>query len=417
MERPQEKETGHAEEKSKAEKDQAPENQVAGMMAAMTACLVEPGAVQDTTEHSVDDVQPLAGQLAAQPAPAIPASLAGMTMQQVASEANTDGHRPMVESGQGNGNQPQSTGAKTEPLPTGPVPAGEQAGQTNRANAQLAGDASTLASLPSSNGETVNPDQSARSLSQVPSQVPLPGEAPSIRNLRAGAEDRQMGDHSVAGLAGENPISSDLSRASQGQEYAMGEHDDRAAGGKMEPRGAGQSHGHGESGYGETVAALGGEKPALSEGGTGKIGSSLATGRMGATSETSQGDVRPSAMQSVSLDLEPADLGPVNVRIFMMDRTVHAHVRTEHMDLGQGMLSQQQQLETKLQNSGLEMGQFKVTVDQQQLSRGDSQGWLRQESEWRPAGDEANMRGTEHGAREPVAMDPRPRLGIVSIFA
>ncbi|WP_447603080.1 flagellar hook-length control protein FliK [Nitrospira sp. Nam80] len=413
MERPQEKERAHTEEKSKAERDQVPENQVAGMMVALTACLVEPGAVQDVTEHSADDAQPPAAQLVAQSAPAMPASLAGMTMQQAAPEANMNGHRPMVETGQGNGNQPQSTGAKTEPLPSGPVPAGEQAGETNRAYAQLAADASTLASLPSSSGETVSPDQSGRSLSQVP----LPGEAPSIRNLRAGAEDRQMGDHSVAGLTGENPVSSDLSRASQGQEYAMGERDDRAADGKLEPRGAGQSHGHGESGFGETVAALGGDKPALSEGGAGKTGSSLATGRMGATSEASQSEVRPSVMQSVSLYLEPADLGPVNVRIFMMDRTVHAHIRTEHMDLGQGMLSQQQQLETKLQNSGLEMGQFKVTVDQQQLSRGDSHGWLRQEPAWHPAGDEANMRGTEQGGREPIAMDPRPRLGIVSIFA
>jgi flagellar hook-length control protein FliK len=217
-------------------------------------------------------------------------------------------------------------------------------------------------------------------------------------------------------LAGENPNFSDLSHASRGQEYAMVERDDRA-GGKMESRGAGQSHAHGESGFGETVAALGGERPALSDGGTGKTGASLGTGRMGAPSEASPGDVRPSPMQSVSLDLEPADLGPVNVRIFMMDRTVHAHIRTEHMDLGQGMLSQQQQLENKLQSSGLEMGEFKVTVDQQQLSRGDSQGSLRQESEWHPVRDETSMRGHEHDAGEPIAADPRRTRGIVSIFA
>ncbi len=226
-----------------------------------------------------------------------------------------------------------------------------------------------------------------------------------------------MGDPAASGLGGGNPNFSDLSHASRGQEYAMAERDDQA-GGKMESRGAGQSHAHGESGFGETVTALGGERPALSDGGTGKTGASIGTGRMGAASEASSpGDVRPSSMQSVSLDLEPADLGPVNVRIFMMDRTVHAHIRTEHMDLGQGMLSQQQQLENKLQSSGLEMGEFKVTVDQQQLSRGDSQGSLRQESEWRPARDETSMRGPEHGAGEPIAADPRRPRGIVSIFA
>lgn len=225
-----------------------------------------------------------------------------------------------------------------------------------------------------------------------------------------------MGDHTASGLSAENRIFSELSQASEGQDHAMGQRDERAAGGKIEPEGADHIHVHGESGFGETVAALGGDKSALSEGATGKTGASLATSRMGATPATPQGDDRPSVMQTVSLDLEPADLGPVNVRIFMMDRTVHAHIRTEHMDLGQGMLSQQQQLETKLHNSGLEMGEFKITVDQQQLSRGDSQGWLRQEGEWRPARDETTVRGGERDVRETVP-DPQRRPGMVSIFA
>jgi flagellar hook-length control protein FliK len=225
-----------------------------------------------------------------------------------------------------------------------------------------------------------------------------------------------MGDHTASGLSAENHIFSELSQASEGQDHAMGQRDERTAGGKIEPEGAGQTHVHGESGFGETVAALGGDKSALSEGATGKTGSLLATSRMGATPATPQGDERPSVMQTVSLDLEPADLGPVNVRIFMMDRTVHALIRTEHMDLGQGMLSQQQQLETKLHNSGLEMGEFKITVDQQQLSRGDSQGWLRQEGEWRPARDETDVRGGERDVRETIP-DLQRRPGIVSIFA
>lgn len=121
--------------------------------------------------------------------------------------------------------------------------------------------------------------------------------------------------------------------------------------------------------------------------------------------------------QAVSLNLEPADLGPINVRIFMMDRTVHAHIRTDHMDLGQGMLSQQQQLETRLQSSGLEMGEFKVTVDQQQLSRGDSQGWFRHQGEGRPVPAVPHHDVLEGDVREPPAPERQRRSGIVSVFA
>jgi flagellar hook-length control protein FliK len=122
-------------------------------------------------------------------------------------------------------------------------------------------------------------------------------------------------------------------------------------------------------------------------------------------------------MQAVSLNLEPADLGPINVRIFMMDRTVHAHIRTDHMDLGQGMLNQQQQLETRLQGSGLEMGEFKVTVDQQQLSRGDSQGWLRHQGEGRPLPADSPQRVPAGGSQEAPAPERQRRTGIVSLFA
>ena len=74
-------------------------------------------------------------------------------------------------------------------------------------------------------------------------------------------------------------------------------------------------------------------------------------------------------------------------------------------------------LETKLHDSGLEMGQFKVTVDQQQLSRGDSQSWLRQEGEWRPATDASNHRRVESDAGASTVSGPQRRPGIVSIFA
>jgi hypothetical protein len=87
------------------------------------------------------------------------------------------------------------------------------------------------------------------------------------------------------------------------------------------------------------------------------------------------------------------------------------------MELGQGMLSQQQQLETRLQNSGLEMGEFKVTVDQHQLSRGDSQGWLRHQGDGPPSPADPRHRVPEGDAREPLGVERQPWSGIVSLFA
>jgi hypothetical protein len=87
------------------------------------------------------------------------------------------------------------------------------------------------------------------------------------------------------------------------------------------------------------------------------------------------------------------------------------------MDLGQGMLSQQQQLETKLQSSGLEMGEFKVTVDNQQLFRGDSQGWLGRHSDRHPLTVEVVQRAADGDTREQPPAERRRHVGIVSLFA
>lgn len=78
----------------------------------------------------------------------------------------------------------------------------------------------------------------------------------------------------------------------------------------------------------------------------------------------------PSA-QTVTLDLDPLDMGPLRVRIMMSDQTVHAHIRTEHGELGQSLLQQGPSLEASLRTTGLEMGMLRVTVDQQQQGRGE----------------------------------------------
>ncbi len=90
-----------------------------------------------------------------------------------------------------------------------------------------------------------------------------------------------------------------------------------------------------------------------------------------------------SSAQSVTLDLDPLDMGPLRVRIMMTDQTVHAHIRTEHGELGQGLLQQGQSLEASLRTTGLEMGMLRVTVDQQQQGRGDN-AWAFQQQPSRP---------------------------------
>lgn len=91
----------------------------------------------------------------------------------------------------------------------------------------------------------------------------------------------------------------------------------------------------------------------------------------------------PSA-QTVTLDLDPLDLGPLRVRIMMTEQTVHAHIRTEHGELGHSLLQQGPSLEASLRTTGLEMGMLRVTVDQHQQGGGEN-AWAFQQQPGRSA--------------------------------
>jgi hypothetical protein len=234
------------------------------------------------------------------------------------------------------------------------------------------------------------------------------------RPAGTGSELSHAGDHPGAEVTVEQRTVPEWSQ-SGGQDEAMGQRDDQQAGGQTDTMQPGR-HAAPREGFSDTVAAMAGDRTASSEGADSRTSASSLTGRAPHASWPNQDESRP-AVQAVSLNLEPADLGPVNVRIFMTDRTVHAHIRTDHMDLGQGMLSQQQQLETKLQSSGLEMGEFKVTVDNQQLFRGDSQGWLGRHSDRHPLTVEVVQRAADGDTREQPPAERRRHVGIVSLFA
>ncbi len=409
VERAHAKETNPNADHRKTDNEEKTEAQASALMITMTVCLVEPSAVNTQSSSAAGDAEALSGPAGTQPIPSGSGIAPEASIEQ-AVQPGMDSHTQQAweaAAGQGTGEKEQSGEAKPGPAFAGIVPMGDQAG-----GEQVLADGTPVVLPPSANENSSKQDESSRVLAGTS----LPSDAPSSRNLRAGMEDLP-GDHADSGLITEHRPDLEMSQMGHGQDHAMADRDDRAAGGGTEPGEPGRAHLHGDSGFGETVAALRAEKAGLSEGSTARAASSLATGRMGAASVWPAGDQHPSVMQAVSLDLEPADLGPINVRIFMMDRTVHAHIRTEHMDLGQGMLSQQQQLETKLHDSGLEMGQFKVTVDQQQFSRGDAQSWLRQEGEWRPATDAPNHRRAESDTGASTVSGPQRRPGIVSIFA
>lgn len=320
--------------------------------------------------------------------------------------------RPPVTGTQGKEDQALSAEVKPELVDNGLVPT-DPAGsiQATMLEAQTATETETFASLVA----TENKPASGNELVRV-SPAALPSDAPPYRAGEGGTEPWHEGDHPATDLMVDHRASMEWSQSGSTHNHATGERDGRPSGDRSESPGPSHGHAQRESGFGETVAALTADKPAPTDGNASRLSASFLTGRA-ASASWPTGDEHVPMMQAVSLNLEPADLGPVNVRIFMMERTVHAHIRTDHMDFGQGMLNQQQQLETRLQTSGLEMGDFKVTVDHQQLSRDDSQAWLGHQADRRHSVMDSQERAPEGEVREGLPAEHRRHLGIMSFFA
>jgi len=148
--------------------------------------------------------------------------------------------------------------------------------------------------------------------------------------------------------------------------------------------------------------------------------SGRSTGALRASDADRLGEFRGATpfSQTVTLDLDPLDMGPLRVRVMMNDQTVHAHIRTEHGELGQGLLQQGPSLESSLRTTGLEMGMLRVTVDQQQ-GRGDNAWMFQQQPQSQNRSSSSNMsnaaiREEEHGVRGERGVGSNER---VSIFA
>lgn len=91
-----------------------------------------------------------------------------------------------------------------------------------------------------------------------------------------------------------------------------------------------------------------------------KLTQSLLSGDHSATMTSTSG-----MPQTIYMQLPSHDSGPLNVRISMMDQTVHTQFTTDRNDLGALLFMRQDQLQQNLIKSGLELGQFQVHVNQE----------------------------------------------------
>lgn len=82
----------------------------------------------------------------------------------------------------------------------------------------------------------------------------------------------------------------------------------------------------------------------------------------------------PAAMRTVVLSVAQPDLGQVHMRVALTNDIVHTHLSTDRADVGQFLLSGQDRLQISLQQSGFDMGQFRVDIDRQGAGRSFQQG-------------------------------------------
>jgi len=90
----------------------------------------------------------------------------------------------------------------------------------------------------------------------------------------------------------------------------------------------------------------------------------LAQAFIGGNQTTSMTPV-PGMAQTVHMVLPSHDSGPLSVRISVTDQTVSTQFTTDRGDLGQVLLTRQDQLQQNLSRSGLELGQFQVHINQE----------------------------------------------------
>jgi flagellar hook-length control protein FliK len=122
--------------------------------------------------------------------------------------------------------------------------------------------------------------------------------------------------------------------------------------------------------------------------------------------------------RSVVFEVAQTDLGRVNVRVAMAHDTVHAYLSTDRPDVGNALMNGQDRLQSALQASGLEMGQFRVHIDRQSAGSG-GQEWLAREYGDRSSQQQGHHRQQDQQQDQPTdaARNNRQRLSGLSVFA
>lgn len=121
----------------------------------------------------------------------------------------------------------------------------------------------------------------------------------------------------------------------------------------------------------------------------------------------------PGSSRSVVLEVAQPDLGLVNIRVAVNHDVVHTALLSDRTDVGQYLMAGQDKLHSALQQAGLDLGQFRVDVQQQGAGRSFHQQTPHGQSQGQAmAGD-----GQGHGAGQPMEANRPHRQGLLSLVA
>jgi hypothetical protein len=95
----------------------------------------------------------------------------------------------------------------------------------------------------------------------------------------------------------------------------------------------------------------------------------------------------PVPSRSVSFEVMHPDIGRVNVRVAVTHDLVHTYIVPDRPEVGHFLMNGQDRLQSALQNSGLDLGQFRVDIERQSAGRSFHQGHQHGQNE--PSGQDS----------------------------
>lgn len=155
--------------------------------------------------------------------------------------------------------------------------------------------------------------------------------------------------------------------------------------------------------------------PASSSGSLSHGGGSMTHAQSAQPTQMTAPSPFPVGTKSVVFDVIQPDLGHVNIRVAMTNDVVHAHLSTDRQEVGQSLISGQDRLQSSLQASGLDMGQFRVDIDRQSAGRSFQQGFSQEQQErgWNQQGSWGEGKSTSQTYDVPRA----PLQGLLNVMA